>query len=93
MSDNKDKQPDVGVVYVVTNPAMPGLVKIGSTKRDDVSLRIGELYTQGGAGVPLPFDCVYAVKVANYREVEKGLHSAFPRLNLGENSLRLNLIR
>lgn len=38
MSDNKDKQPDVGVVYVVTNPAMPGLVKIGSTKRDDVSL-------------------------------------------------------
>ena len=63
-----------GIVYVLTNPAMPGLVKIGKTTRDDVSLRINELFT---TEVPYPFDCAYAVKVRNYSQVEKALHAAF----------------
>ena len=41
-----------GTVYVLTNPAMPDLVKIGKTTRD-VSLRLSDLYT---TGVPLPFE-------------------------------------
>ena len=32
-----------GTVYVLTNPAMPDLVKIGKTTRD-VSLRLSDLY-------------------------------------------------
>ena len=41
-----------GVVYVLTNPAMPGIVKIGKTSRSDIHARLNELYS---TGVPLPF--------------------------------------
>ena len=62
-----------GTVYVLTNPAMPDLVKIGKTTRD-VSLRLSDLYT---TGVPLPFECEYAAKVRNVDETEKAFHEAF----------------
>lgn len=62
------------IVYVLTNPAMPGLVKIGKTYADDVGVRLGQLYT---TGVPLPFDLAFACKVPNADEVEKALHRAF----------------
>lgn len=45
---------DMGVVYVLTNPIMPGIVKIGMTTRSNVNARMQELY---GTGVPLPFTC------------------------------------
>ena len=45
------------IVYVLTNPAMPGIVKIGMTEREDVQRRMTELYS---TGVPLPFECVIA---------------------------------
>ncbi len=35
---------NLSIVYVVTNPAMPGLVKIGKTGHDDANLRISQLY-------------------------------------------------
>ena len=69
------------IVYVLTNPAMPGLVKIGKTTRDDLQARMRELYT---TGVPLPFDCAIAIEVENKgNELEKALHVAFEphRLN------------
>lgn len=47
---------DLGTVYVLTNPAMPGLVKIGKTARDD-NTRIAELYI---TGVPVPFNIDFA---------------------------------
>ena len=62
------------IVYVLTNPAMPGMVKIGMTAREDITERFTELYT---TGVPLPFECAYAAKVANAGEVEKAFHTAF----------------
>ena len=49
------------IVYALTNPAMPGLVKIGKTSRDDPQARMKELYNS--SGVPLPFECVIAVEV------------------------------
>lgn len=69
------------IVYVLTNPAMPGLVKIGKTTRSDLGARMKELYK---TGVPLPFDCAIAVEVENNGdELEKALHAAFgpQRLN------------
>lgn len=62
------------VVYVLTNPAMPGFVKIGKTLLEDVSQRLAQLYT---TGVPFPFELVFACKVPNADEVEKALHRAF----------------
>jgi len=62
------------IVYVLTNPAMPNLVKIGKTTRSDVTTRMNELYS---SGVPFPYECVYAVEVDDCTEVEKALHTAF----------------
>ena len=63
-----------GIVYVLTNPAMPGLVKIGKTSSDYVLIRLTELYS---TGVPVPFECAYAAKVIDYSTVEKAFHEAF----------------
>lgn len=62
------------IVYVLSNPAMPGLVKIGYTTQEDANIRIGQLYT---TGVPVPFQLEYACRVENAEEVEKALHQAF----------------
>lgn len=62
------------VVYVLTNPAMPGFVKIGMTAAEDINIRLSQLYS---TGVPFPFDLVFACKVSNAEEVEKALHKAF----------------
>ena len=65
---------NIGTVYVLTNAAMNGLVKIGKTTRDDIRIRLDELYT---TGVPVPFECAYAAKVSDVSEVEKAFHLAF----------------
>ena len=52
---------------------MPGMVKIGKTGRG-VEARLNELYT---TGVPLPFECAYAARVADMDKVEKAFHNAF----------------
>jgi len=62
------------IVYVLTNEAMPNLVKIGKTTRSDVKTRMSELYS---SGVPYQFECVYAVEVNDCSTVEKALHVAF----------------
>ena len=64
------------IVYVLTNPAMPGIVKIGMTDRPDVQRRMGDLYT---TGVPLPFECVIAREIEDREaaEIERALHTAF----------------
>jgi hypothetical protein len=64
----------LSVVYVLTNPAMPGLVKIGRTSYEDASGRIAQLYS---SGVPFPFKLEFACKVENPDEVERALHLAF----------------
>ena len=63
-----------GIVYVLKNPAFPHLIKIGVTLRDEVQVRMSELFS---TGVPLPFECVYAGKVKDAKKVERSLHQAF----------------
>ena len=62
-----------GIVYVLTNPAMPKMVKIGRTG-NDIDARLSQLYS---TGVPLPFECAYAARVADMDKVEKAFHNAF----------------
>jgi hypothetical protein len=63
----------VGHVYVLLNPAMPGIVKIGRTRRA-VHARARELYT---TGVPKEFIVLWHEFVYDSDEVEKKLHSQF----------------
>lgn len=65
---------DAGIVYVLTNPAMPGLVKIGKTARGSVDARLVELYS---TGVPVPFECPFAARVSDEAKVESAFHRAF----------------
>jgi len=62
-----------GIVYILTNPAMPGLVKIGQTT-NEITNRLNELNT---TGVPFPFDCLFACEVDDCKLVEDSLHKAF----------------
>lgn len=64
----------MNIVYVLSNPAMPNLVKIGRTTGTDANARIAQLYT---TGVPVPFKLEFACKVENADEVEQALHLAF----------------
>ena len=63
----------MGIVYVVTNPAMPDMVKIGRTTRT-IEERLRSLDT---TGVPVPFECVGAWEFEDPVKVEASLHKAF----------------
>lgn len=62
----------MGIVYVLTNPMMKGLVKIGYTTRT-----IEERLRTFNTAVPEPYVCVSAWEIDNAAEVEKTLHRAF----------------
>ena len=73
----EDKPQASSSVYVLSNRAMEGYIKIGLTAGgtvDSVVQRMKELKT---TGVPLPFDCEHASAVADAPAVEKALHEAF----------------
>ncbi len=79
------------IVYVLTNPAMPNIVKIGMTDRDDVQRRMSELYS---TGVPLPYECTMALQVEGREasEIENALHTAFEpyRVNPSREFFRID---
>lgn len=62
------------IVYVLSNPAMPNIVKIGRTASEDANERIAQLYT---TGVPVPFKLEFACRVLAGLEAERALHVAF----------------
>ena len=68
-------------VYVLTNEAMEGLVKIGRTTTS-VEQRIREL---DNTSMPLPFQCFYAGEVANSAVVEGKLHRIFADKRIRNN--------
>ena len=86
------KSKGYGIVYLLTNPFMPGLVKIGMTAQEDIDKRMKELYT---TGVPVPFECRYACKVNKNDciSIEKALHKAFDpqRVNQNREFFRINV--
>jgi len=83
---------EYGIVYLLTNPVMPGLVKIGMTAQEDIDKRMKELYT---TGVPVPFECQFAcrVKKTDCVKIEKALHTAFEpqRINANREFFRINV--
>ena len=83
---------EYGIVYLLTNPVMPGLVKIGMTAQKDIEKRMRELYT---TGVPVPFECQFACKVkkGDCVKIEKALHAAFApqRVNATREFFRIQV--
>lgn len=59
-----------GYVYILTNDAMPGLVKIGRTSRD-VDLRASELWQ---TGVPQRFEVFWSCKTPDCVQLEAYVH-------------------
>ena len=69
------------VVYILTNEAMPGLIKIGYTDKT-IEKRMKELSRH--SGVPLPFTCYYAVETDN-KNLEKMIHEMFDDVRLSSS--------
>lgn len=63
-----------GYVYILTNAAMPGYIKIGLTQQDDVALRVKQL---DNTSLPLPFECYFAARVPDCSRVERTSHFVF----------------
>ena len=61
-----------GIVYVLSNPAMPDYIKVGKT--GDLKQRMASL---NNTSVPFPFMCERASVVDDMDNVEKKIHSAF----------------
>jgi len=61
------------IIYILTNEAMPGFIKIGFTN-GSLDQRLKQL---DRTGVPLPFEVYYACEVESARNDEQWLHSIF----------------
>ena len=68
-------------VYILTNEAMPGIIKIGWTDKS-VEERMKEL---DRTATPLPFTCYYAKRVDEPKFVESRLHQAFDEFRIRDN--------
>ena len=64
-----------GTIYILTNEAMPGLIKIGITENENVQVRIKQLHNK--TCVPFPFELRYAIKVDDFKTKERMIHALF----------------
>lgn len=74
-----------GYVYILSNPGMPGLLKIGMT-RFDPTRRVQEL--SSATGVPTPFQLVYYREFHDCVAAELEIHSIFATKGLRYNDQR-----
>lgn len=70
--DRGDMSGDSGYIYLLINPSMEGLVKIGKTQREP-DLRAQEL--SAATGVPTPFVVVYDAFFADCSKAEEHIHA------------------
>lgn len=71
-------------VYIITNAAGPGLLKVGFTDRTP-ELRAQEL---GTTGLPAPYEVAYAIEVTDGRSVEKAVHIRLAPYHVGKEWFR-----
>ena len=72
---------NLGYVYILTNPSMPGLVKIGRTSRD-VGLRAAELWQ---TGVPTKFEVYASEKTSDCVQLEAYVHGDLRKRRLSKS--------
>ena len=66
-----------GAVYVVSNEAMEGYIKIGRTDTPTVESVAQRVRKLDDTNMPLPFNCEHASAVEDALAVEQALHEAF----------------
>lgn len=71
-----------GYVYILTNEAMPGLVKIGKTTRDP-GVRAKEI--SDATGVPIPFRVYDFFSCPDCNELEDAAHGAMADRRVSQN--------
>jgi len=69
-----------GYVYAVTNPSIPGLVKIGRTA--NLNRRMDSLFC---SSVPQPFECAAVREVEDPNEVEATLHKYLSKYRVNKS--------
>ena len=74
-----------GYIYILINPSMPGLAKVGKTTRDPTD-RVAEL--SSATGVPSPFMLVYQHPVSDCDVAESLVHAELERNGFRTNSSR-----
>ena len=76
------------IVYIVTNPVNPELVKVGRT--NNLEERVRSLSAH--SGVPVPFEVYYACTVKDSVKVERHIHEGFGdhRVNPKREFFRIN---
>lgn len=73
----------MGCVYILKNPAMPGLIKIGYTTRT-AEVRANELY-EGALGVPKPFVVVHINDCEDPPKLEAIVHKRLDEHRINPN--------
>lgn len=59
------------IIYVLSNPSIPGLLKIGYTRKE-IGIRVKDL--SKATGVPTPFKLEYVFKCYNGLQLESDIH-------------------
>ena len=77
----KNKNNQRNCVYILTNPSMPGLIKIGKTEKT-AHERAEELYT---TGVPEPFSIAYSIPSQYPETLEDILHKKFKQYRINKD--------
>ncbi|MBR4785247.1 MAG: GIY-YIG nuclease family protein [Fibrobacter sp.] len=70
-----------GMVYILTNDYIPGVIKIGYTTQP-IENRLKEL---DKTGVPWPYKCYFAIKTNRYKEIEQYAHNTFADYRIRDN--------
>lgn len=71
-------QPSSGWLYVIENPSIPGMAKVGQTTRTPQE-RAVELHV---TGTPTPFDVAHAWPVQDVTAAERAAHAALRRFRV-----------
>ena len=79
------------IIYILTNPSMPGLIKIGVTS--NLEERIRSLSSH--SGVAIPFECFFAFEVENAEIIEAKIHKGLEdfRVNAKREFFRIDPIK
>lgn len=80
----REQHSRAGWLYIISTPAMPGMIKAGCTRRLDPLQRIAEL---SSASVPFPFICHAVVFADDVFDIETKIHNYFNDKRVNKENL------